>query len=107
GSPTSMTHAATYPPFTAMLFVPLSLLRVGALAWIALVVNIGLLVLDVRLSFRLAGLSRASWTPLLPAAAICLWAEPIFTTLSYGQINLAVLALVLWAFTCPAGSRAR
>ena len=40
-------------------------------------------------------------------AAVALWTEPVITTISYGQINLLLLALVLWDFNLPPDSRLR
>jgi alpha-1,2-mannosyltransferase len=40
-------------------------------------------------------------------AAVALWTEPVTTTIWYGQINLLLLALVLWDFNLPADSRRR
>ncbi|WP_434976367.1 glycosyltransferase 87 family protein [Streptomyces aurantiacus] len=94
---------ATYPPFAALLFVPTTWLPLAALKGAFLAGNVAFLVLLLHLSCRLAGLpSRAA--PLCAAAACALWLEPVFQTVLFGQINLALACLVLWDLTRPPGS---
>src|SRR4051812_19525787 len=88
---------ATYPPFAAVGFVPFSYLPPQLVVLIGLVANLVLLVVAVRLSFRLAGRVPTNGEVGV-AAALLLWAEPVFTTFRYGQINLLLLVLVLWDF---------
>lgn len=86
---------ATYPPFAAILFVPTTWLPVPALKVVFAVGNVLLLALLVRLSCRFAGLPAR--TPLvLAAVAAGLWLEPVFQTVLFGQINLALVCLLLW-----------
>lgn len=100
--PTPQGLQATYPPFAALAFVPLTWLPEGWLPWTGLVVNLALLLVVVRLSLRFAGRPRSASTDAgaaaatLAAGAVALWAEPVFLTLRNGQINLALLVLVLW-----------
>jgi alpha-1,2-mannosyltransferase len=97
---------ATYPPFAAVLFVPASWLPVPALKAAFLAGNALLLAAFVALSARLA--SRPLPLPLLcTATAGALWLEPVFQTLLFGQINLAVACLALWDLTRPPGARAK
>ena len=97
----------TYPPFAAMLFVPLTVLPLGLCYALAGVGNLALIAAAVALTRRLAGPRRlpAVAVPLLAAAAI--WLEPVYLTLHYGQINLLLLALVLWDFARPSGAPGR
>ncbi|MFG3294605.1 glycosyltransferase 87 family protein [Streptomyces sp. NPDC048179] len=97
---------ATYPPFAAVLFVPTTWIPVPALKVAFLAGNALLLAWLVALSARLAG--RPPRLPALCAAtALALWLEPVFQTLLFGQINLAVACLVLWDLTRPPGARAK
>ncbi|MFD5537533.1 glycosyltransferase 87 family protein [Streptomyces sp. NPDC127079] len=97
---------ATYPPFAAVLFVPTTWIPVPALKVAFLAGNALLLAFLVTLSARLAG--RTAPLPLLCAAtAGALWLEPVFQTLLFGQINLAITCLVLWDLTRPSGARAK
>lgn len=94
---------ATYPPFAAILFVPTTWLPLGALKAVFLAGNVALLALLVRLSCTLVGLSARA--PLLCAAtAVALWLEPVFQTVLFGQINLALACLVLWDLTRRPGT---
>jgi alpha-1,2-mannosyltransferase len=99
---------ATYPPFAAALFVPTTWLPVPALKAAFLALNALLLTGLVALSARLA--SRAAPPLSLPvlctATALAVWLEPVFQTLLFGQINLAVTCLVLWDLTRPPRTRA-
>ncbi|MEV6835270.1 glycosyltransferase 87 family protein [Streptomyces sp. NPDC051133] len=98
---------ATYPPFAALLFVPATWLPVPALKAAFLAGNALLLASLIALSARLAS-RRPPSPPLLAAAtAAALWLEPVFQTVLFGQINLALACLVLWDLTRPPGARGR
>ncbi|MFI2642724.1 glycosyltransferase 87 family protein [Streptomyces sp. NPDC018610] len=97
---------ATYPPFAALLFVPVALLPVPAVKLVFCAVNALLLVWLVRLSARLAG-REAALPRVCAGTALALWLEPVFQTFGYGQINLALACLVLWDLTRPPGARLR
>ncbi|MFF8330266.1 MULTISPECIES: glycosyltransferase 87 family protein [Streptomyces] len=88
----------TYPPFAALVFLPLTLLDVADMRTAATALNLVLLLWVVHLSLRLLGhpvrLPRIAATFLIGAAAV--WCEPVWTTLRYGQINLLLAGLVLW-----------
>ncbi|MFR9674761.1 glycosyltransferase 87 family protein [Streptomyces sp. TR06-5] len=88
---------ATYPPFAALLFVPLALLDVPLVRSLATAGNLLLLLAVAGLSLRLTGVRRQS-RPAATAlvAAVAVWCEPVWTTVRYGQINLLLAALVLW-----------
>ncbi|NJP99436.1 DUF2029 domain-containing protein [Streptomyces sp. PLAI1-29] len=88
----------TYPPFAALLFMPLTLFPVGEMRTLATAGNLALLVALVHLALRTVGRPRrwprAAVTFGVAAAAV--WCEPVWTTLRYGQINLLLAVLVLW-----------
>ncbi|MFG2553248.1 glycosyltransferase 87 family protein [Streptomyces sp. NPDC048581] len=95
---------ATYPPFAALLFVPAALIPVAVLKAAFLVGNALLVAVLIHLSARLAGLTLG--LPVRCAAtALALWLEPVFQTLLFGQINLALACLILWDLTRPSGAR--
>ncbi|MGW6902885.1 glycosyltransferase 87 family protein [Streptomyces sp. NPDC054940] len=95
---------ATYPPFAALLFVPAALLPLAVLKAAFLAGNALLVAVLIHLSARLAGLTLG--LPVHCAAtALALWLEPVFQTLLFGQINLALACLVLWDLTRPSGAR--
>ncbi|WP_245984354.1 glycosyltransferase 87 family protein [Streptomyces tateyamensis] len=100
---------ATYPPFAAMLFVPSTWFDVTSLRIIVTFFNIGLLGLLAWLSFKLVGWPRRQHR--LPGALLAAgfgpWLEPVFTTIQYGQVNLAIACLVLIDLTRPDRSRSK
>ncbi|MGW3727292.1 glycosyltransferase 87 family protein [Streptomyces sp. NPDC000851] len=85
---------ATYPPFAALLFTPLTLPDTESLRTLATAGNLALLVVLVRLSLRLVGHARVATVWWVSAVAV--WCEPVWTTLRYGQVNLLLAVLVLW-----------
>lgn len=92
---------ATYPPFAAMLFVPTSWVGAGVLRVVITAGNVLLLGLLAWLSCRLIGWPRRELRPaaVLLVAGFGVWLEPVWTTLRYGQVNLALACLVLWDLT--------
>ena len=102
---------ATYPPFAALLFAAISWIPVGTLKILVTAANVGLLALVVHLAAKLVGVGMdrpafaERWALSAAIAALGLWFEPVWTTLRYGQINLALCALILFDLTRPANSR--
>ncbi|MFI5804619.1 glycosyltransferase 87 family protein [Streptomyces sp. NPDC051561] len=89
----------TYPPFAALLFTPLPLLDTGLLRTLATAGNLGLLLALAHFSLKLTGGAGPATT--LWVSAVAVWCEPVWTTLRYGQVNLALAVLVLWDLTRP------
>jgi len=88
----------TYPPFSAVLFLPLSVFPLQAAALVWAIVNVAALFAILALSITAVrpGLTRAStlgWSLGLLAPAMLI--EPVSLTFSFGQINLVLAALVL------------
>ncbi|MFD1150452.1 mannosyltransferase [Saccharothrix hoggarensis] len=83
----------TYPPFSALVFVPLSWVPWGVARWFWQLACLACLWFVTRKSLQLVGSNdprRALlWTGLF------VWVEPVRTTLNYGQINLVLAALLL------------
>ncbi|MEU7029517.1 glycosyltransferase 87 family protein [Streptomyces sp. NPDC046275] len=109
---TSANLAMTYPPFAAVLFLPLTLVGVPLMRTLTTAGNLLLVVVLVRLSLQLVrpALARPEarsqlWRTTLWVAAVVVWCEPVWTTLRYGQINLLVAVAVLWDLTRREGSR--
>ncbi|MER7515779.1 glycosyltransferase 87 family protein [Streptomyces sp. NPDC126499] len=129
---TSANLAMTYPPFAAVLFLPLTLVSVPLMRTLSTAGNLLLVVALVQLSLQLVrpALSRAGslagslaggrigsrlgsrlgsradlWRTTLWVAAVVVWCEPVWTTLRYGQINLLIAVAVLWDLTRREGSR--
>ncbi|MFD5082701.1 glycosyltransferase 87 family protein [Kitasatospora sp. NPDC058406] len=100
---------ATYPPFAAMLFVPTTWFPVPFLRVAITLGNLGLLALFTHLSFKLVGWPRRELRPIgvILVTGAGVWLEPVYTTLRYGQINLALACLILWDLTRPDGRRSK
>lgn len=96
--PDSVTLPFIYPPFAALLFVPLAWMPLGAaIVTVAVLSHLSILVTSfvlVRSSSYLAPGAK-----LIPAVTVLLMPfltliEPARETLNYGQINLVLMALV-------------
>lgn len=107
--PTHRGLSYTYTPFSTLMFLPIVAVPWGAVTNCWLVLNVCVLygcvllcwrILGYRFTARLAGVSA-----LVAGAAVFL--EPIRTTLYYGQINLILMALILWDFSRADRSRLR
>ena len=83
-----------YPPFAAVVFVPLTVLPLPVLklAWTA--AGVALVVFVVRRSAALIGM-RADPAVVALLVAVLLALDPIRTTFYLGQINVVLLAVVL------------
>ncbi|OBJ56505.1 glycosyl transferase [Mycobacterium sp. 1423905.2] len=100
-------HLYTYPPFSIVVFLPFSWLPFGTDTNIWLAFNVVVLIAAVLLCWRILGYR---FTPYLLAqslllSAVCTFLEPVRSTLLHGQINLVLLALVLWDGARGAASR--
>ena len=89
-----------YPPFAALVFVPLAALPLPLVKTLWTAAGVGLVVFVVRRSAALL-----EWEPgravlaLLVATVLAL--DPVHTTLNLGQVNVVLLALVLADLTGP------
>ncbi|MFH8485755.1 glycosyltransferase 87 family protein [Streptomyces longisporoflavus] len=99
----------TYPPFAALLFTPLTLLDTADMRTLATLGNLLLLVAFAHLALRLVApvdrTGHARVEAALWVSALAVWAEPVWTTLRYGQINLLLAVLVLWDLSRRPGHR--
>lgn len=90
----------TYPPFAALVFLPLHYLPFGLVGVLWQLLTIGALYLLVKMSLELLLGSRAldpRWTSIAMVwTAVGMWTEPVRSTLDYGQVNvfLALGAMV-------------
>ncbi|MFE3546985.1 glycosyltransferase 87 family protein [Nocardia sp. NPDC059177] len=107
--PTHYGLLYTYTPFSAVVFLPLLLVPWGAVTTTWLVLNLAVLFGVVLQSWRMLGYRITGHLALISAliALACTFAEPVRTTLYYGQINLWLMLLVLWDFSRGEHSRLR
>ncbi|MDO5075948.1 glycosyltransferase 87 family protein [Corynebacterium sp.] len=98
GFPTAVAELPfTYPPFGALVLFPLAVLpqRTAEVAMTATSVAC------LWISLRLVLPRRLPRHLILAATAIALLAEPVTSTISFGQINLLLMSLVLADFAGP------
>ena len=93
----------TYPPFAAMAFTVLTWVSFWTLWQISIGVSIAALLATIwmtlgGLGYR-RGLGRLGATLLL--AAPLFWTEPVQRTLYLGQVELVLMALVIWDLCQP------
>ncbi|MGV9355360.1 glycosyltransferase 87 family protein [Streptomyces misionensis] len=94
-------YGFTYPPFAAVLMLPLAVLGRSAAIAVSLLVNTAALAVVLRV---LAGerWRRHGWYGWVPALCALALFEPLRDTFSFGQVNVVLLALVLadaWLLT--------
>ncbi|MEV6166936.1 glycosyltransferase 87 family protein [Streptomyces sp. NPDC051954] len=100
------TYGFTYPPFAAVSMLPMSLLGLHAAIAVGLLLNLGALAVVVRV---LAGRSWRKYGWYGCALGVCALAlfEPLRDTFSFGQVNILLLALVLFDSWLLATGRGR
>lgn len=87
-------YGFTYPPFAALAMLPLAWLPFGAAVVIALLLDLAALAVVLRLLTGRAW-RRHGWYGCALAACVLALFEPLRDTVSFGQVNLLLLALVL------------
>ena len=97
GAPVLWGLEFTYPPFSAIVFIPFALMGQTAaniVWWSAIVVA---LIAVIALSFKSLGyrLDRRMWVLILLLTVCSTALEPVRTTIWLGQINVFLMALVL------------
>ena len=91
----------TYPPFSTLFFWPLTLMSTGLASVLWALINLAALSAIIAVTLlcvhpeERAGVARVPWVwvGLLVGPAVLL--EPVMLDLSFGQINLVLVALVL------------
>lgn len=98
----------TYPPLSALLFIPLALIPAQFGSALFTVVSIAALFVTVTIVLTaLAGegdrpLSRRHCLTLAAVATVgALWMWPVFSTLDFGQINILLMLLVVADLLLP------
>ena len=98
----------TYTPFAAIAFAPLSFIPMPVLLAISVVVN--MLALVVALWYTFGGLgygdnSKKRLGATLLAAAVTFWLQPDVRTIYLGQVNLVLMAIIIWDLCQPSEGR--
>ncbi len=93
----------TYTPFAAVAFALVSFMSTGVATPVDTVVNFAALLAAVWLTVGGLGYRDTkvkAGATLLGAAAV-IWTEPVFRTVYLGQINLILMAAILWDLCQP------
>ncbi len=93
----------TYTPFAAITFAVVSVLPWGALVASSVVVNMAALVAALWFTFGGLGYTdrRVRLGATLLAAAVTFWLQPVVRTIYLGQINLILMAAIIWDLCQP------
>ena len=83
-----------YPPFAAVVLVPVSFLPVVVLHVLWTLLTVGLVFWTLHVLMARLGISSTELTPLALLAPTLLL-EPIRGTLGFGQVNMVIVALVV------------
>ena len=93
----------TYTPFAAVAFALISFMSMGTATPVDTVVNF--LALMAAIWFTLGGLGyrsgRVKVGAVLLGTAAAIWTEPVFRDIYLGQINLILMAAILWDLCQP------
>jgi alpha-1,2-mannosyltransferase len=85
----------SYPPISAVLLSPLSLVPMAVAGTALTLLSIALIALVLRVFLHsVAGPRAGSWWTLAWLLPVALFLEPVRNTLDYGQVNIALMALV-------------
>ena len=97
----------TYPPFAALCFAAVSFLPLAAVRIASVVADLVGVGLASWLALGSLGYPRSArrWAATLALAAAATWSEPVWQTLSYGQVNIALMVVALVDLFRPRGSR--
>ena len=99
--------AFTYPPFAAVLFIPLSVLPVNWTGLLWTTASIVCLQASTWLCLGRPAIDRDRRVLLLcaGACALAVWLDPVSLTLLLGQVNLILMFLVLLDLSLADGNR--
>jgi Glycosyltransferase family 87 len=107
GGYSSLALKFTYPPFAAVAFALISFIPWTPLWVLSIIVNIVSLV--AALWFTFGGLGyrdrRVRLGATLVAAAMTFWLQPVVRTIYLGQINLLLMAGIIWDMGQPREGR--
>ena len=99
----------TYTPFAAIVFAVVSFVPWGVATQLSVGVNI--IALLAALWFTLGGLGyrkdRARVGATLLGAGAIFWTEPVLRTIYLGQVNLVLMALIIWDLSQPDNEKTR
>jgi alpha-1,2-mannosyltransferase len=88
----------TYPPFAAASFAALSYLTPVVLHWGLTAASVAALAVAIWMTVASIGVpeGRARIGCVLAASAVALWTQPVQSNIGRGQINLLLMAAIIW-----------
>jgi len=97
----------TYTPFAAISFAAVSLLPGAVTSALSVIVNMAALVAALWFTFGGLGYTdrRVRLGATLLAAAATFWLQPVIRTIYLGQINLILMAAIMWDLCQPDQTR--
>ena len=101
GGYSSLALKFTYTPFAAIVFALISFVPMKPLLALSVIVNIASLVAALWFTFRALGYTdrRVRLGATLLAAAVTFWLQPVVRTIYLGQVNLILMAAIIWDLT--------
>ena len=101
GGYSSLALKFTYTPFAAITFALISFIPWTPLWILSVIVNIAALVAALWFTFRALGYAdrRVRLGATLVAAAVTFWLQPVVRTIYLGQVNLILMAAIIWDLT--------
>lgn len=91
----------TYPPFSTLFFWPLGVLTTALASVVWALVNLAMLLVVIAVALlhvrpdQLEGSPRVPWWLVLTLAGPAVLLEPVMLDLSFGQVNLILVAILL------------
>jgi alpha-1,2-mannosyltransferase len=86
-----------YTPFAALGFAAGSLLPWAVLKWLMTVASVAAMVVTVWVTFgQLGWRGRDRAAAVLAVCSVALWLEPVLRAVQVGQIELLLMALIVW-----------
>jgi alpha-1,2-mannosyltransferase len=103
GGYSSLALKFTYTPFAAVAFAVVSFIPMKALEVLSVIVNIASLLVALWFTLRALGYAdrRVRFGAMLVAAGVTFWLQPVVRTIYLGQINLLLMAGIIWDLTQP------
>jgi alpha-1,2-mannosyltransferase len=101
GGYSSLALKFTYTPFAAIAFALISFIPWTPLWILSVIVNMVMLLVALWFTFRALGYAdrRVRLGATLVAAAVTFWLQPVVRTIYLGQVNLILMAAIIWDLT--------
>jgi alpha-1,2-mannosyltransferase len=109
GGYSSLALKFTYTPFAAVAFALVSFIPMKPLLVLSVIGNIAALLAALWFTFGGLGYGnrRVRLGATLAAAAVTFWLQPVVRTIYLGQVNLILMAAIMWDLCQPDNSNGR